>query len=620
MNRVTISHISHFAYQFLDEKVHDVSKILRINMSDLSHKWESVPKEYETLAGRAFTSAVVNKEVDPTCHPLREYNKIAISPGLLAGTRAPSSGRMSVGGKSPLTGGIKEANAGGLTGERLARIGVRGMIIEGAPPKNSKDWYSIVVRKDACEIVKTNDYAGKGLYELIGKIWKDYPVKPGIIGCGMAGQRLQKCAGIFGNNPENTDPGRYAGRGGLGAVLGSKRVVTIISDATGGKAPEPKEKERFDSGQKALREALDKHPVTGKLTTDDGKPFGGLKNYGTNILQNIMNEAGGLPTRGFSSGRFESAAKISGEAVHELVDKTKTKFGDAAEGKYGHVCHPGCVMSCSNAVPYEKTGKAHVSPLEYESVWALGSNLGIGVLHDVAELNRLCNDIGLDTIEAGNTLAMLMEGGLLKYGDGPGAIKALKEAYNPDSALGRLVSSGTKTAGEALGVTRIPVVKGQALPAYDPRPVRGIGVTYATTPMGADHTAGYTIAAEILGIKGTVTDPRALNKAELSKAFQATTAYIDSTGYCLFIAFCILDNDAGFKGMTDSVSAFLGKEIDVTQYGLAILKNERAFNKKAGFTENDDRLPEFFTTEQLPPHNVTFDVTDAELDAVFKGV
>ena len=589
-------------------------------MSDLSHKWASVPMEYETLAGRAFTSAVVNKEVDPMCHPLRELNKIVISPGLLAGTPAPSSGRMSVGAKSPLTGGIKEANAGGLTGDRLARIDVRGIIIEGVPPKDSKDWYSIVVRKDNCEIVKTNNYAGKGLYELIGKIWKEYPVKPGIIGCGVAGQRLMKCAGIFGNNPENTDPGRYAGRGGLGAVLGSKRIVAIISDGTGGAIPVPKDKERFDNGRKALREALDKHPVTGKLTNDEGKPFGGLKNYGTNILQNILNEAGGLPSLGFSSGRFDGAAKISGEAVHELVDKTKKKFGDAAEASYAHACHPGCVMRCSNAVPYEKTGKLHVSPLEYESAWALGSNLGIGVLHDVAELNRLCNDLGLDTIEAGNTLAMLMEGGLIKYGDGPGAIKALKEAYNADSALGRLVSSGTQTAGEALGVTRIPVVKGQALPAYDPRLIRGIGVTYATTTMGADHTAGYTIAAEILGIKGTVTDPRALNKAELSKAFQATTAYIDASGYCLFIAFCILDNDDGFKGMTDTVNGFLGKDIDVTEYGLAILKNERAFNKRAGFTEKDDRLPEFFRTEPLPPHNVTFDVTNEELDAVFKGM
>ncbi len=595
-------------------------KILRINMSDLSHKWESVPKEYKTYSGRAFTSAVVSNEVDPLCHPLREFNKFVISPGLLAGTPAPSSGRLSIGSKSPLTGGIKEANAGGLTGNRLGRIGVQGIIIEGAPPKDTKDWYSVVVGKEKCEIVKSNNYAGIGLYDVIAKVWKDYPVKPGIIGCGVAGQRLMKCAGVFGNNPENTDPGRYAGRGGLGAVLGSKRIVTIISDATEGAIPEPKDKELFENGRKAFREALDKHPVTGIMTDSSGKPFGGLKNYGTNMLQNVLNEAGSLPANGFRSGRFDGAAKISGEAVHELIDKVKKKFGDAAEGKYGHACHPGCVIACSNVVPYEDTGKAHVSPLEYESVWALGSNLGIDVLYDVAELNRICNDLGLDTIEAGNTLAMFMEGGLIKYGDGPAAIKTLKEAYNPDSVLGKLVSSGTQIAGETFGITRIPTVKGQALPAYDPRPIRGIGVTYATSPMGADHTAGYTIAAEIVGIKGSVTDPRNLTKAELSRTFQATTAYIDSTGYCLFIAFTVLDDDDGFKGMTDTVNAFLGTEIDIGEYGMAILKNERDFNKRAGFTEKDDRLPEFFKTEALPPHNVTFDVTDEELDEVFKGV
>jgi len=597
-----------------------MSKILRINMNDLSHKWESVPKEYETLAGRAFTSAVINKEVDPTCHPLREFNKVVISPGLLAGTPAPSSGRLSVGAKSPLTGGIKEANAGGLTGTRLGRLGVKGIIIDGMPPSDTEDWYSIVVGKDSCKIVKTNDYAGIGLYELIGKIWKDYPVKPGIIGCGITGQRLMKSAGVFGNNPENTDPGRYAGRGGLGAVFGSKRIVAVISDPTGGEVPSPKDKDRFDKGRKALHEALDKHALTGKLNDDEGNPYGALKNYGTNVLQNILNESGSLPTKGFSSGRFSGAAKISGEAVHELVDKVKKKFGDAAEGRYAHACHPGCVMACSNVVPYEDTGKAHVSPLEYESVWALGTNLNIDVLHDVAELNRLCNDLGLDTIETGNALAMLMEGGVIKYGDGPAAIKALKEVYKAHSVIGKLIASGTQIAGETLGVTRIPVVKGQALPAYDPRPIRGIGVTYATSPMGADHTAGYTIVAEIAGIKGTVTDPRELKKAELSRTFQATTAYIDASGYCLFIAFAILDFDDGLNGMVDTVNAFLGKEIDIGEYGLAILKNERDFNKRAGFTAADDRLPEFFKTEPLPPHNVTFDVTDEELDEVFKGV
>jgi aldehyde:ferredoxin oxidoreductase len=597
-----------------------MGKILRINMRDLSHKWEDTPGRYKDLAGRAFTSAVVNAEVDPECDPLREKNKFVISPGLLAGTPAPSSGRLSVGAKSPLTGGIKEANAGGLTATRLARIGVQGIIIESAPPSDSEDWYTIYVGKDKCEIKKTNGYAGMGLYDLIAKIWKEYPVKPGIIGCGIAGQRLLVSAGVFGNNIENTDPGRFAGRGGLGAVLGSKRIVAIVSDDTGGDRPKPKDPERFENGRKALRNALDKHPVTGRLKDDKGEPFGGLKNYGTNILQNILNEAGGLPTKGFSSGRFDKAAKISGEAVHELVDKTNAKFGDKAQGKYGHPCHPGCVMACSNVVPYEKTGKLQVAPLEYESAWALGTNCGIGDLHDVAELNRLCNDLGLDTIEAGNTIAMLMEGGLLKYGDGPGAIAAMKEAYKENSAIGKLVCSGALITGKALGVTRIPVVKGQALPAYDPRPIRGIGVTYATTTMGADHTAGYTIAAEILGIKGTVTDPRELKKADLSRAFQATTAYIDASGYCLFIAFCILDDDTGMQGMVDSVNGFLGKDIDITKFGMEILKNERDFNKRAGFTNKDDRLPEFFLTEPLPPHNVTFDVTEDELDAVYKDM
>ena len=589
-------------------------------MTDLSHKWEEVNPKHKDLAGRAFTSTIVAEEVDPTCHSLREKNKIVISPGLLAGTLAPSSGRLSVGAKSPLTGGIKEANAGGLTATRLANIGVRGIIIEGMPPAGTRDWYSIYIGNDKCEILKTNNYAGMGLYKLIEKIWKDYPSKPGIIGAGIAGQRLHTCAGVFGNNIENSDPGRYAGRGGLGAVFGSKRIVAIISDDTGGSRPEAKEKERFNEARKVFVKSLNAHAVTGKLKDDKGNPFGGLKNYGTNILQNILSEAGGLPTRGFRSGRFDQAAKISGEAVHALVDKTNEKFGDKAEGKYGHPCHPGCVMACSNVVPYEATGKHHVAPLEYESAWSLGANLGIGVLHDVAELNRLCNDIGLDTIEAGNTIAMFMEAGIIPFGDGKKAIELLKKAYDEKSVEGSLVCSGTKTAGEALGVTRIPVVKGQALPAYDPRPIKGIGVTYATTTMGADHTAGYTIAAEILGIKGTVTDPREIKKAELSQAFQATTAYIDSSGYCLFIAFCVLDDDDGFKAMTDTVDAFLGKAVDVTEFGKMVLKKEREFNKKAGFTKADDRLPEFFYTEPLPPHNVVFDVPDAELDAVYKDM
>lgn len=583
-------------------------------MTDLSHKFEDLPDKYKTFGGRALTSNIVHDEVNPTCHPLGPNNKFIVAPGLLAGTTAPSSGRLSVGGKSPLTGGIKEANAGGLTGRKLARLGIKAVIIEGQPKAKDK-WFNILISKNKCDIVEANEFAGMGLYELITKVWDKYPSKPGIMGCGIAGQKLMKAAGVFGNNPENTDPGRYAGRGGLGAVLGSKRIIAIITDDSEGEKPEVVNQDLFDQGRKKLREALDEHGVTGILEKD-GKPYGGLKNYGTNVLQNILNEAGGLPVRNWTKGRWDGAAKISGEAVHELVDKVKAKFPDSPAA-YAHACHPGCVMKCSNIVPYEDTGKLHVSPLEYESAWALGSNTEIDSLYHVAELNRICNDLGIDTIEAGNILAVAMDGGIINFGDGEAACNLLKKV-GTDDPMGQLLGLGAKGLGDAIGVTRVAQVKGQSLPAYDPRPIKGIGVTYATGTQGGDHTQGYTIAPEILGIGGKA-DPRNVTKAELSRAFQATTAYIDSTGYCLFIAFAILDIASGNEGMVESINGFLGTDIDIIKYGIAVLKKEREFNKKAGMTNVHDRLPEFFRLEPVPPHNVVFDVPDEELDKVHEG-
>ncbi len=579
-------------------------------MSNLEHKFEDVPEKYNTLGGRALTSNIVFDEVDPNCDPLGPENKFIVAPGLLAGTNAPSSGRLSVGGKSPLTNGIKEANAGGLTAQKIGRLGIKAIIIEGQPSGDT--WYNIVLSKDKCEIVEAGKYAGMGLYELITKVWEEYPNKPGIIGCGIAGQKLMTGAGVFGNNVENTDPGRYAGRGGLGAVLGSKRVIAVISDDTGMERLKPVNQELFDIGRKKLRDALNEHAVTGTLEKD-GKTYGGLKNFGTNILQNIINEAGALPTRNWTAGRFEGAAKISGEAVHELVDKVKDKFPNSTAA-YNHACHPGCVIRCSNIVPYEETGAHQVSPLEYETAWALGTNCAIDNLHYVAELNRVCNDLGLDTIEAGNTIAVAMEGGELEFGDGPGAVDLLKKVAT-DGEIGKVIGNGAVAMGKYKGVSHVAQVKGQSLPAYDPRPIKGIGVTYATGTQGGDHTQGYTIAPEILQVGGK-PDRMDVKKAELSRAFQTTTAYIDSTGYCLFIAFAILDIESGLTGMVESINGFLGTEIDVGKYGGEIIHIEREFNKRAGMTEKDDRLPEFFYKEPLPPHNVVFDVSDEELDKV----
>ncbi|MHA2272492.1 MAG: aldehyde ferredoxin oxidoreductase C-terminal domain-containing protein [Candidatus Hodarchaeales archaeon] len=580
-------------------------RIIRVNMTDQTIKEEAFPEKYKTFGGRALTTNIVADEVDPLCHPLGPNNKIVIAPGFLTGTNAPSSGRLSVGGKGALTGTLKEANAGGITPQKLAKLGIKAVIIEGQPKEDK--WWNLYITKGKIELVDGAWAYQMGLYELIAKVWEKYPNKPGIVGCGPTGQRLLKASGIFGNNPENNDPGRYAGRGGLGAVLGSKRVIAIITDDTGGEAPTPADLDKFNKGRVALRDGLLGHAVTGK--------DGGLQNYGTNVLQNIINEAGALPVRNWTKGQWDGAAKISGEATHEAVDKAKEKFGDASEGKYAHACHPGCVMRCSNAVPDPDTGKLIVSPLEYETAWSLGSNTEIDDLIAVSKLNRVCNDIGIDTIEAGNILSVAMEAGITPFGDGPKAIEILKECAK-GTPLGNILGSGALAVGEAYGVTRVAHVKGQSLPAYDPRVIKGIGVTYATGTQGGCHTQGYTVAAEILGIKEEVTDKFALEKAELSRVFQATTAYIDSTGYCLFIAFCILDVDEAMQGMVDTVNAMLGQEIDVGKYGTAVLKREIEFNRKAGFTEAHDRLPEFMKLEPVPPHNTTFDVPDEELDKV----
>ncbi|MBY9010519.1 MAG: aldehyde ferredoxin oxidoreductase, partial [Candidatus Lokiarchaeota archaeon] len=215
-------------------------------------------------------------------------------------------------------------------------------------------------------------------------------------------------------------------------------------------------------------------------------------------------------------------------------------------------------------------------------------------------------------------LGVAMEGGLTEFGNGKGALKLLDEVKNK-TPTGRILANGTAFTAQALGVTRVPVVKGQSLPAYDPRAIKGIGVTYATTPQGADHTAGYAIATEIMGVGGTA-DPKDPKKAELSRNLQIATAAIDATGYCLFIAFAVLDIPEGLEGVVDTLNGVLGTSLtvaDVPGYGMQIIKTERAFNKAAGFTEKHDRLPEFFLKEKLPPHNDVFDVSDEELDSVW---
>jgi aldehyde:ferredoxin oxidoreductase len=582
--------------------------ILRLNMTDRTYRLEEVPAAYKNLGGRGMTSTLVLDEVPPLSHPLGPNNKLVFAPGIVTGTAAPTSARISLGAKSPLTGGIKESNAGSAWSQYLAFMQIKAMVVEGQPKEKGKSWMAYLtwdakVGKPKVEFLPADEYIGKDLYEVYPKLFGRFGKNVSIAGYGVAGEYRYANSGVVFNDLANR-PSRYAGRGGLGAVMASKGLKFIVVDSKGASGVSIVDKALFEQGAKKLADALRTHDVT--------KPKGALNAYGTAVLINILNEAGGLPTRNFSTGRFEGAAKTAGEAIFE---GNKARLGKEL---YNHACSPGCIIQCSNTW-YKPDGTEHTSCVEYESDWALGADCGIDNLDDIAEMVRLCNAYGLDTIETGTTLAVAMEAGVIPFGDGKKAIGLIQE-MGKGTPLGRILGGGTAFTGKAYGVTRVPTVKGQSMPAYEPRAVKGIGITYATTTMGADHTAGYTICPEILSVGGKADPLSPEGKAALSRAFQATTAFIDSSGHCLFIAFAILDIASGFEGMVEEWNGVLGtnwKPDDVVKIGSEILRKERAFNEAAGLSKEHDRVPEFMKYEPLPPHNQVFDVPDSALDSVY---
>lgn len=576
-----------------------MDKILRINMGgDGGPQASEEPLgDYAGLAGRGMTSAIVAKEVPPLCHPLGKNNKLVIAPGMLSGSHAAQSGRISVGCKSPLTGGIKEANAGGQGSQVMARLGYAAIVLEGQP--NDDTLYKVVINKDGVTITPDNSLKMLGNYDLIDKINAEYGDKVACISIGPAGEMKMTAATVAFTDMEQR-PTRHAGRGGVGAVMGAKGVKVIVLDDTDMPTRSPKDPEKLREANKAFVAGLKKHPITGE----------GLPGFGTNVLANVINEAGAYPTHNFQTGRFEGVGKISGEAQSEIM----TSRG----GKVTKGCHKGCVIQCSG-IYNDKDGNYLTKRPEYETVWAHGTNCGIDDQDVIARLDRLDDDYGIDTIEMGVTIGVAMEAGLAKFGDGEAAINFIKEV-GQGTPLGRILGSGAAVTGQVFGVERVPVVKGQALPAYDPRPVQGIGVTYATSPMGADHTAGYAVTANVLGVGGSVDPLKPEGQIELSRNLQIATAAIDATGFCLFIAFAILDQEDTFQAMLDLISAFTGQKCtgdDFAAMGKKILTDERDFNARAGFTKEQDRLPEFFKNEPLAPHNVTFEVKDEDLDQVF---
>lgn len=578
-----------------------MQKFIRIDMTTLTSTISEVPEKYLGLGGRALTSNFIFDEVDPTCHALGKNNKIIFAPGLLSGTSAPNSGRMSVGSKSPLTGTIKESNTGGSASQMLAKMGIKAFVIEGKPAND--DFYVIKLDLDGVTIESAPKeiLGGCGNYEAIKILGEKYGSHVGIAIAGPAGEYKMPSANISFKDPEGNI--RSAGRGGLGAVLGSKNVKAIVIDETGASKVPIVDQEAFSAASKVFAKALLDHPVAGK----------GLALFGTNVLVNIINESGGFPAKNFTSGRIDYNDNISGETLNATITE---RGGD---GKVSHGCHKGCIMRCSQWYP-DKNGKYITSGFEYETIWGLGADAGIDDLDACAYIDRAMDDVGVDSIETAVTVAMAMEGGLIPWGDGKAVLEIIKDIAKP-TPLARIIAGGASVVGKICGLYRVPVVKDQAIPAYDPRAIKGIGLTYATTPMGADHTAGYCISGNILKVGADIDPLKKEGQIEYARAMQIGTAAVDSTGMCLFVYFGIADNPGGYQALIDMINAQYGLQLtadDVDELGKSVLRVEMAFNKKAGFTNAHDRLPEFMTYEPIAPHDVIWDFTPEEIDEVMK--
>lgn len=571
-----------------------MDKILRVNMSDQTTRLEAVPAEWAGLGGRGLTSTIVAAEVPASCHALGAHNKLVFAPGLLTGTAAANSGRLSAGAKSPLTGTIKESNAGGTAAQMLARLGIKALIIEGMPAKDA--WYSLHVNKDGVTIQEETELIGKGNFAVIEALEARLGKKTGVLTIGPVGELKMTAANISVKDPDSKI--RSHGRGGLGAVMGSKKIKFISIDDAGAPGIKIADPEKFKLAARTFAKALLAHPVSGE----------GLPTYGTNVLVNVLNEAGGLPTRNFTYGSFEGADKISGETMHDVIS--------ARGGKTRHGCHAGCIIQCSQ-VYNDKDGKYLTSGFEYETIWGLGADCCIDNLDDIARADSIMDDIGIDSIETAVMFGVAMEAGILSFGDSKEMLRLLGEEIGKGTPLGRILGGGAGSVGKAYGVTRVPVVKNQGIPAYDPRSVKGIGITYATSTMGADHTAGYTIATNILNVGGYVDPLKKKGQVELSRNLQIATAAVDSTGMCIFVAFPALDIPECLPALIDMINARFGINLtgdDVTNLGKHILKVEHQFNIDAGFNNQHDRLPDFFTTEKVAPHNAVWDFSGEEID------
>ena len=546
---------------------------LHINLNDRSIDKETLSGEALARAGRYYIAKTMVDRDLAGVDPLAPENPLIFSAGPFAGTNFSNANRISVGCKSPLTGGIKESNAGGDFAFALGQMEIAGLNLEGA----SDDWVVIRITKDGdITFDPADEYLDQGLFDTAEKLYAKYGDKISLAICSPVGEWGGLIAGIAFTDPEGR-PVRISARGGVGAVMGSKKVKAIVADKV--KMPSFHDRKNLMGKIKKYTAMLKEDPAVENMSL-----------RGTAMVADVTNHTGGLPVRNFSAGRLvdteHEVMKMGGDFIRE---QNIQRGGDPT-----HACMPGCMIQCSN-IYADKDGNEIVSPLEYETIGLLGTNCGLKEPDDLAYLNQTANDLGIDTIETGALIAILMDHGEAEFGD-LDFMRAALEDIRQGNERGKLLAQGTARVGEHFGVKRVPVIKKQAISAYDPRVVEVTCISMMTTAQGADHTTGNLPAYE--GRDNTTEE-----LTDMSLDAQVNCAAGDSLGLCVFGRSV---TNVNHPMIVEALNDALGTELQdnfLRVLGRDTLVLEEKFNLDAGFTQEDDELPDFFYDEELPPTN-----------------
>lgn len=548
-------------------------KYLHINLDNRTVEEETFEGEKLIWAGRYFIAKTLVEDGVAAVEPFSPDNPLIFSAGPFAGTNWSNANRTSVGSKSPLTGGIKESNGGGSFGFALGQLEMAGFTLHNV----SDEWLVIYISKDGnISFDSAEPYMGKGNFEVARMLHEEYGSKVSLGICGPVGEYQGLLAGIAFSDTDQR-PSRLSARGGIGAVMGYKKVKAIVLDLH--KMPTFHERKKL---MKAVRDYGQK--IIGDEFADN------YRKYGTAAMGDYTNHIGGLPVNNFSLGRLVDTDKEPLKMGGAYITERNVGRG----GIPSHACMPGCLIECSN-VYVDDQGEEITSPVEYETLGIMGTNCGITDPDDLARLNYIANDLGIDSIESGATIGVLMEAGMGEFGDVDFMKKVLEE-IGRGSEDGRLWAQGTARVGTHYNVRRVPVIKKQAISAYDPRVIEVTGLSMMMTAQGADHTTGNVATYNS-------ADKDLDHLVDVSIRAQIAFAASDSLGLCVF-GRNVTGTNIGL--IVQAVNDALGTGIDESFFerlGAETLRYEYEFNKAAGFTIEEDELPEFFYSEPLEPSN-----------------